>query len=170
MLQKPELNEHAPYFSRYISLVQEGDFFSNLDASFERCEKLFLSLSEAKAAYRYAPEKWTPKEILMHLIDTERVFAYRAMAISRKEQISLPGFDENAYANSIDVSSRTIKDLIEEFSAVRIATKAFFKYLPEANATIIGTANQYPTSPRAIAYMIIGHVIHHCNILEERYL
>lgn len=170
MLQKPDTNEHAPYFSRYISLVNEGDFFTELDASFQRYERLFSQLPADKVDFRYAEGKWTPKEMLMHMIDTERVFAYRSMAISRNDKTNLPAFDENEYVKSVDVSNRQIDDLMKEFSAVRAATKAFFQYLPAANCKIIGTANQHPTSARALAYMIIGHVIHHCNILEERYL
>ncbi len=169
-MQKPSVNEHAPYFSRYISLVKEGYFYTELDESLKDCLLLFGNLTAEQAEFRYAEDKWTPKEILMHIMDTERIFVYRALSISRGEQASLLGFDENLYAASIDVSNRSITDLLEELKAIRQATKLFFQHLPAKNAAIIGTANHYPTSPRAIAYMIIGHVIHHCNILKERYL
>lgn len=169
-MQKPNTNEHAPYFSRYIALVGEGDFFDELNVSFERCYQLFNNLPAEKHNFRYAEGKWTPKEMLMHIIDTERVFSYRAMTIARNDKTPLPGFDENAYADSIDVSNRSMSSLLDEFKAVRQATLSFFQNLPEENSSIIGNANNFPTSPRAIAYMIIGHVIHHGNILSERYL
>jgi uncharacterized damage-inducible protein DinB len=169
-MNRPNSNEHAPYFSTYINLVPEGDFYEQLQHSLDLCVDSFSSLSAEKADFRYAEGKWTPKEMLMHIIDTERIFCYRALTIARNDKTSLPGFDENHYAANIDVSDRTIEDLLSEFKAVRLATNLFFQYLPEQNTALIGTANNFPTSARAVAYMIIGHVIHHCNVLNSKYL
>jgi uncharacterized damage-inducible protein DinB len=170
MILRPSTSEHAPYFSLYINLVPEGDFFEELEASSKLLCTLFEQISPEKAEFRYAEGKWTPKEMLMHIIDTERIFVYRALTIARNDKTTLPGFDENAYAAEIDVTSRTVSDLIAEFNAVRQATVLFFKYLPLEKTSIVGNANQHPTSARALAYMIIGHVLHHSNILKERYL
>lgn len=170
MIAKPLATEHAPYFSRYIDLVQGEDYFEELDKSFVQCTSLFSNLPIEKHEYRYAAGKWTPKEMLMHIIDTERIFAYRALAIARNDKTSLPGFDEDAYALNIDLTHRSLESIIAEFHAVRQATKSFLQHLPVEKTMLIGVANGHPTSARAIAYMIIGHVLHHCNVLEKRYL
>lgn len=170
MLQRPLANEYAPYFSRYIDLVPEGDFFEVLSSTFSDCISAFENLPIEKHEFRYAEGKWTPKEMLMHMIDTERIFVYRALAISRGDKTALPGFDENEYVASTDVSSFALADLLTEFTAVRTATMYFFKHIPTQNTLNLGIANNYPTSSRALGYMVIGHVIHHQQILRERYL
>jgi uncharacterized damage-inducible protein DinB len=169
-MQRPNSNEHAPYFSTYIDLVGDDNFFDYLDSTLEDCIQLFKQIPEDKEEYRYAEGKWTPKEMLMHIIDTERIFCYRALTIARNDKTPLPGFDENAYAANIDVSDRTIGDLLAEFKTVREATSFFLQYLPDEKMVSVGLANNFLTSTRAIAFMIVGHTIHHCNILKTRYL
>jgi uncharacterized damage-inducible protein DinB len=128
------------------------------------------ALPAGKGDYSYAPGKWTIKEALSHIIEAERIFAYRALCISRGEQQNLPGFEENDYVINSEANNRTLADLIEEFKAVRLSNLYFLKSLSTAQANRVGSSNGNPTSVRALAHMMAGHELHHLNIFKERYL
>jgi uncharacterized damage-inducible protein DinB len=170
MSTRPQLAEHEPYWSRYIDLVTEDDLFTALDANQNSTDRTLSSISEEKAAYRYAPGKWSIKEMLNHLIDAERVFAYRALAIARGDQQSLPGFDENPYAEASDADRRPFAEIYAEWKAVRAATLALFRSFSDEAWARIGTANSKRISVRALAYVTAGHERHHMKVLRERYL
>lgn len=171
MISKPQPNEHPPHAAGYIALVAAcNDIVQLLAEQMERTAALFNSLPADKLDYSYAPGKWTIKEVLNHMIDTERVFAYRAMCFARGEQQNLPGFEQNDYVEHSEAGARTITDLIAEYQAVRLANLYFFKSLSTAQARRAGLSNGSPTTPAALAFMIAGHEQHHLNILQERYL
>jgi hypothetical protein len=167
---RPQPAEHAPYFSRYIDLVPEEDVIAVIDAQGRETAALLSLVGEEKASFRYAPEKWSIKQVLGHVTDTERIFSYRLLAIARGESKSLPGFDEKDYVRNANFDGRPLSELIDAYSAVRRSTLALLRGLPDESWTRAGTANDNPTSVRAIAYMIAGHERHHLRVLRERYL
>lgn len=168
---RPSANEYHEYFKRYIDRIPpEGDLLQLLESDFRETEKFIQSLSDEQLNYRYAPGKWSIKEIINHLTDGERVFAYRAMRISRKDQTDLPGFDENLYVPNAKASTRTIASLLSEFSAVRRASIELFKNFDDEMLAQTGTANKNPVSVRALGFIIAGHELHHMNVIKERYL
>ncbi len=170
-MQKPQASEHNPYFSRYIDLVPAGNYAELLQQNTDKAIKSFKSIAPEKHNYAYAKGKWTVKEMLMHMIDTERVMAYRALVAARGDsKTQLYGMDENAYAQNVNVTNRTMDDLLEEFSAVRTATKKLFENLDEEQSKRTSHIVNHHTTARALGYLIIGHVEHHINILNERYL
>lgn len=168
---RPSANEYHEYFKRYIDRIPpEGDLLQLLESDFRETEKFIQSLSDEQLNYRYAPGKWSIKEIINHLTDGERVFAYRAMRISRKDQTDLPGFDENLYVPNAKASTRTIASLLSEFSVVRRASIELFKNFDDEMLAQTGTANKNPVSVRALGFIIAGHELHHMNVIKERYL
>jgi uncharacterized damage-inducible protein DinB len=170
-MQKPQPGECREYFHKYIDLVPDGDYIEVLTQSTAEVILFFNNMATEKHEYRYADGKWTPKEVLLHVIDTERVFSYRALAAARGDNASLlPSMDENSYAASTDVSNRAMQDLTEEFAAVRTATAKLFANMTEEQTKQTANANGVNTTARAIGYMIIGHPIHHMNVIKERYL
>ena len=167
---RPQASEHAPYFSRYIDLVPEDDIASTIETQGRETAALLAKISEEKAAFRYAPEKWSIKQVVGHVTDTERVFGYRLMAIARGESQSLPGFDENDYVRNANFDEIPFADLLEGLAAIRRATLVLVRGLSAEAWTRAGTANQNKTSARSVAYMIVGHERHHVRVLRERYL
>ncbi len=167
---RPAPEEYAPYFSRYIDLVPDGSVVETLRAQIAETRALLAGLSAGQAAYRYAPGKWSVKEVVGHLVDAERVFAYRALRFARNDATPLPGFDENAFAANAGFDARPLDDLLQELTAVRAATVALFAGLDEAALSREGTANDVRVSVRAVAWIIAGHELHHRAILRERYL
>ena len=167
---RPQPDEHAPYFSRYIELVPEEDIAGAMEAQGRETAALLANVSEEKAAFRYAPDKWSIKQLVGHVTDGERVFAYRLMCIARGESKSLPGFEENDYARSGGFDQRPFAELVDALAATRRATVALVRGVPAEAWTRVGTANDNKTSARAIAYMIVGHERHHLQVLRERYL
>ena len=165
-----ETNEYNAYYSNYINLAQGTELLGGLENSFEKTLALFESITEDKLSYRYADGKWTIKEIIQHLIDTERVFCYRALCFARKDKVELPGFNQDEYLESSEVSSRSKINLIEEYKAVRMATNALFSSFTNEMIIQRGVASNSPLSVRAAGYIIIGHETHHCNIINQRYL
>ena len=169
-MQKPQQGEYKPYFDRYISLVDEGDMTSILRENLMAGVDFFSSLPEDKHNYRYAEGKWTPKEVVMHLIDTERVMSYRALVAARGDsETPLHSMDENLYAANVDVSSRTMDSLLNELKAVRAATIALYEHMTDAESQLIGNNMEHKITPRALGYIMAGHVVHHINITKERY-
>lgn len=169
-MTRPQPSEHQPYFSRYIDLVPEEDIVPALERQSQETTALLAGITEDRSAFRYAPGKWSVKEVVNHMADCERIFACRALCFARGEAQSLPGFDENTYAANANAERRPFREIADELQAVRRATLALFRSLsPEAWGRI-GTANEKPISVRAIAYVTLGHERHHVKVLRERYL
>ena len=170
-MQRPSANEYAANHQKYFDLVPEGDYLSllrqNLTDTITRCEKI----PAEKLDYKYAEGKWTIKEVLMHIIDTERVYSYRALVAARSDT-TMPHYrmDEELYAKNVDVSHRTLQSLISEFKAVRASTEQLFENLTDAQSKLECNIVTHPMTTRAIGYFMIGHVRHHLNVIEERYL
>jgi hypothetical protein len=167
---RPASNEHAEYFGNYIGQVPDGDLLQTLERHGREFAEFLKAIPESKADFAYGPGKWTIKEVIGHISDGERVFAYRAMRIARGDTIPLPGFDENAWVPLSGAKDRTLADLVEEFQTVRAASLSLFRHLsPEAIARR-GTASNREITVRAIAWIVAGHAMHHQKILRERYL
>lgn len=162
--------EYPAYQKNYIATVAEVDLIEELEISLHRFIRFVRDIPMDKFDYRYADGKWTIKEIIQHLIDSERVFAYRALAFARNDKTPLPGFDENAYADESFADSRHLTSLLNELSEVRHATVSLFKSFSAEVLLRIGHANGNPNSVRALGFAIIGHQNHHEHVYRERYL
>ena len=169
-IPRPSTNEYAPGHAEYIAAVPEGDVLAMLKKQNGETMRLLGKIGEKKSRHRYAPGKWTIREVVGHLIDSERVFAYRAMTFARGDKSPLPGFDEVAWGNASNADTRTLKSLLEEFALVRASTIAMIKGFNQEQLTRTGTASGHPVSVRGAIYVITGHERHHVRILKERYL
>ncbi len=169
-MSRPEKEEYAEYYETYVSLVEEIDIVSALEKQLSAWHSLFVEISEEKADFSYAEGKWSIKELVGHLIDGERVFAYRALRFSRNDKISLAGFEQNSYVANSNFSNVNFADLIEELSLLRLSNILFFKNLTDEAWLRTGTASDAEVSVRALAYIMVGHIRHHANILRQRYL
>jgi uncharacterized damage-inducible protein DinB len=170
-MQKPSPNEYASHYQPYIDLVGEGEFLELITLNKQKIITFFENIAEEKHDYRYAENKWTIKQILFHINDTERVFAYRTLACSRCDKNPLPFMDENQYAMHADVSNRSLKSLIREFEIVRENSLLLFENITEEQSKFAGTiGGEYPITARALGYLMIGHALHHVNVIKERYL
>ena len=169
MINRPQPDEYSAFAARYVNLVDNGPIIETLELLQQSTYHFFVNLDAAKADYAYAEGKWTIKQILGHMCDTERVFAYRALVFSR-ESVTLPGFDQDVYMEGTTFNDRTIESLANEFKTIRESTLYLFKSLTEEQSTKKGIASGSPFSVRAYAYMMAGHELHHLNILRERYL
>jgi uncharacterized damage-inducible protein DinB len=164
-------NEFAPYFANYVNQVsQEYTLVEELEIAVHRLIKFVQNIPLDKFDYRYAQDKWTIKDILQHLIDAERIFAYRALRFARNDKTELASFEENNYVIQAHASKRSIQDLLTELLMVRQATVAFFKSLSQEELLRQGIASNSHTSVRALGFIIIGHQNHHQKIFQERYL
>jgi hypothetical protein len=166
---RPQPGEYAPYYDRYISLVQGDDILNTLDQQRRETMLLLSCRDEEDGNFRYAPDKWSAKEVLGHVCDTERVFAYRALRISRADPTPLEGFEQDDYVRNGPFANSPLSDLVEDFIAVRRATLSLLRDLDEAAWMRRGIANKNEVSVRALAYTIAGHELHHRRILEEKY-
>jgi DinB superfamily len=166
---RPEPGEYAPYYDRYIALVKGEDILATLDRQRRDTLLLLSGRDEADGDFRYAPEKWSAKEVLGHVCDTERIFAYRALRISRADTTPMEGFEQDDYVRDGPFANRPLADLVEEFIAVRRATLSLLRNLDEPAWTRRGTANKNAVTVRALAYITAGHELHHRRILEEKY-
>ncbi len=162
--------EYAPFYATYISKVGDAPLLQLLEEGKAHSLQLFQSIPENKHAYRYAAGKWSIKEVLQHIIDTERVFAYRALRISRGDTTPLPGFEQNGFNDAAKADRRSLADLIAEYQAVREANIQLFRSMTDDMLLLEGTASGYNVSTRAIGFMIVGHEKHHVGIVMERYL
>ena len=164
-------DEYAPYQASYITLVSpEYSLTEELEVSLHNFIHFVREIPMDKYDYRYAEGKWTIKDIIQHLIDAERVFAYRALRFSRGDETALPGFDENSYAAGAHAGDRSINDLLTEMSALRHANIMMFKSFTQEGLMRKGTASGYTVSVRAFGFLIIGHQNHHMKVFKERYL
>jgi len=169
-LSRPDPSEYGAYYGRYINLVPEGPIVTVLRDQIAETLKLLRALPEARGHHRYAPGKWSIKEIVGHVTDGERVFSYRALRIGRGDETPLPGFEQDDYVKNGGFDSRPLGDLLDELETVRRATVQLLAPLDEAAMLRRGTASGFPVSVRALAYITAGHELHHRNILKERYL
>jgi hypothetical protein len=169
-LQRPEASEYAPHFERYVSLVPAGDILTTLGAQLEETLTLIGNLDESLGDKRYAPSKWSIKEVLGHVIDSERIFGYRALRFARNDLVPLPGFDQNEYVSHANFGRWLLRDLGAELEHVRRSSILFFRHLESDAWQRHGSASGHDVSVRALAYIIAGHAMHHVRILRERYL
>ncbi len=171
---RPQPGEYAPYYDRYISLVHTSDPGNDILAVLEDQRRQMLLLlcgrTEADGDFRYAPEKWSLKEVLGHVNDTERIFSYRALRIARGDKTPIEGFEQDDYVRNGPFERNALGDLIEDYIAVRRATVTLLRNLDEASWTRRGTASSNEVTVRALAYIIAGHELHHRRIMEENYL
>ena len=167
---RPGPDEFAPYYGRYITRVRDGQIVATLREQLGDTLGLLRAIPESRGGHRYAEGKWSIRECIGHMSDTERVFAYRAMRFARDDRTALPGFDENAFVANSAFDQRTLSSLADEFEAVRRATVALFDPLTPDELLRRGTASDNPVSVRALAWIIAGHELHHREILATRYL
>lgn len=168
-MARPQPNECAPYYQKYIALAQGNSISELVNNHAYELQEFYNNLPESKADFAYAENKWTVKQVLQHLTDAERVFAYRAFRISRNDETPLSSFDENAYVENGFANQRALSSLKQEFNSIRAATDIFLLGLNEEQVMRMGTASNNPVSVNALAYIIYGHLLHHKNLLKERY-
>lgn len=166
---RPGPTEYAPYAERYISLIPEQDVMAKLEQQRRDMILLLSGRTEQDGDFRYAEGKWSVKQVLGHINDTERIFTYRAMRIARGDKTPLAGFEQDDYVREGGFQLRSLSDLTEDFIAVRRATVSLFRNLPEASWMRRGITNNHEFSVRALLYMTVGHELHHAKILRERY-
>jgi uncharacterized damage-inducible protein DinB len=168
-IARPEPGEYAPYYERYISLISGTDIVSTLEAQCRQMLILLCGREEADGDLRYAPDKWSAKEVLGHVCDTERIFAYRMLRISRADKTPIEGFEQDDYVRNGPFAKIAFAEVIEDYIAVRRATVTLVRNLDEQAWSRRGIANKNEVSVRAIAYLTAGHELHHRRILEEKY-
>ena len=166
---KPPESEYPAYYHRYIAALGDVNLAEILRTQVQVIKSLGAMMNDDDALFRYAEGKWSIKEVLGHLIDCERVFAYRAMCIARGEAQPLPGFDEDAYVANAAFDARSLRSLVEEFTSVRNATITLMDSMTSSVMQLSGTANDNPITVRALLWIIAGHTEHHLRVLRERY-
>jgi uncharacterized damage-inducible protein DinB len=170
MILRPIMNIVPEYCHQYINLVRSTNLLKEFETDAENTFKFYMSIPKEKEDFRYAPGKWTIKEILNHVADMERIFTYRALRFSRKDQTELSGFEQQIYNVNAKANKRTLVDLVNEFKSVRVATITLFSHLDDEMLDFRGVANNLQVSARIIGWMIPGHNIHHRKIITEKYL
>lgn len=169
-MPKPLIGSYPAAYENYIKVLPESSLENAFSSQQYLIDEFLPSISEEKSLYAYAPNKWTLREMLQHIIDTERIFTYRALCFARHESQSLPGFDENLYAEHSNANRRSWKQLMEEFQLVRKSSILMFDSFSEEMLDTIGKANNNSITVNAIGYITVGHLQHHVNIINERYL
>ncbi|HUF27265.1 MAG TPA: DinB family protein [Gemmatimonadaceae bacterium] len=169
-IARPAPDEYSPSHAGYVARVPEGDVRGLLRSQLGTTLALLRVIPEARGDHRYAEGKWTLKEVLGHMSDTERIMSYRALRIARGDTTPLPGFEQDDYVPNGNFAVRSIASLAEELEAVRRATIILFQHLSDAALERRGTASEHPVTPRALAYVIAGHELHHTEIIRTRYL
>ena len=169
-MAKPKHGEYNPDFQGYMDLVEEGDLLLLLKENTSQAIEFFNNIDPLKHNYKYADGKWSIKEVLMHIIDTERVFAYRALATIRGDKSTLPSMDENHYAANVSVSSRTLESLIDEFTIVRKSSELLYENSSETDLANECNLLPYKITANATGYFMIGHLNHHIEVIKDRYL
>jgi hypothetical protein len=168
-MSRPENSEYDPYYERYISLVINDDILDTLASQPTKLSDLFIAMPEERGDFRYAEGKWSMKELLGHLIDGERIFAYRLLRISRADETPIEGFEQDGYIENAHSNRRSFGDLLEEFALLRRANMLYFNNMTDDAWARIGTANNTAISARALIYIMAGHIEHHLTVLRERY-
>jgi uncharacterized damage-inducible protein DinB len=170
-IEKPKPGEYPDYAIMYMKLVpDDGLLLKHLKDNFDNTKRIIEGLPEEKLLYRYAIGKWTIKETLVHIIDDERIYAYRALCFARNERTPLPGFEQDDYVTFSNANNRAVENIFEEYEAVRNATIALYDGLDDSAMLRKGVANNNRATVRALGYHIAGHELHHMNIIRERYL
>lgn len=167
---RPDLSRVPKFYHNYISHVPQDDLMEAFKVQTPVLFRFLDSIPQAKYDYRYADGKWTVKEVLQHIIDAERIFAYRALRFARKDETPLPGFDENLYAETAKADKRDWKEMIEEFKAIRKSTEYMFASFDDDQLNATGFSNNNPVYVLGIGFLLIGHSLHHMRVLKERYL
>ena len=170
MPPKPSPETYFPYFKKYVDQVPEEDLAAAFTNQLPIIKDLLNGITEERSTYAYAPGKWTLKELLQHMTDTERIFNYRALAIARKETAPLPGFDENTYADNSNANSRPWQTLVDEFLVVRQSTQFLYESFTDEMFASAGTASNNPVTVVSLGFTTLGHFYHHKKVMEERYL
>ena len=169
-MPRPLAAEFPEYFARYINRVDTDSLHEAVKMYSAPLEKFYKDLPESKADHRYAEGKWTLKELLQHIVDTERVMAYRILRIARKDKTPLASFDENSFARHANAAARSFDSIKEEFVATRKATDLLIRSLNEEQLSESGIASNLPVTANAVGYIVFGHMLHHQKLIEERYL
>lgn len=164
------MTDFQKYIQRYLDLIPSADWRFEMEVWGKKTTQLYQNLSGQEGDFAYAPGKWTLKEVLQHLIDAERIFAYRALRFSRKDKTPLPGWDETMYGETYQLNNRSVESLVDEFEPLRKSHVLFFKYLTDGQLAETGMANGNAISVRTLGQLIVGHNIHHLNVIKERYL
>lgn len=167
---KPDASEYASYYETYVSLVPEGDVVEAMSSQLAEVTAMLGGIAEERGGHSYAEGKWSIRQLVGHVIDGERIFSYRALAIARGEQQPLPGMDQDEYMAHSDFDSRTLADLTAEFAHARAANVLMFRGLSEEAWLRRGTASEREVTVRALTHIIVGHVAHHMGVLRARYL
>ncbi|MFY0687600.1 MAG: DinB family protein [Cyclobacteriaceae bacterium] len=167
---KPPIDEIPAFYRPYIDTLSDGDLIDTLKQSKNELVRLISDLNEAQGGSRYAEDKWTIKEVMVHLLDSERVFAYRALRFARNDQTDLPGFEQNDYVPNSEANRQKLGTILDHFIRLRASNVDLFESFSSQQLERTGTANGFPVSVRAIGYIIAGHQTHHLNIMKERYL
>ena len=170
MDKRPEINEFIPYYGRYIDLVPEGDIEQILTAQIKDTVQLLIGLTEEQAHFQYGPDKWSMKEVIGHITDTERIMSYRLLCFARGEKKDLPGYDDNDYVQEASFNRLSMEELLEHLKAVRHSTILLLKSLDNDAWERKGIANSSGISVRALAWLLAGHELHHRKLIEERYM
>ena len=168
-MPRPSATEYGAFYQTYINYTSGKDYSILVQQYNERIIEAWNAIPTEKINFAYAPDKWTIKQMLQHVIDTERIFAYRALAIARKEPAALLGFDENEYAKNATASHRNWKEMIAEWKILRLSTNILFGSFTEEDLKQKGTASNLPISVNALGFIIFGHALHHLHVLKERY-
>jgi uncharacterized damage-inducible protein DinB len=169
MSQRPQADEFPVFYKGYIDTVGD-DVLAELENQIESLPKFLSAISEEKASFAYAEGKWTIKEVLGHMLDTERIMSYRALCFARQDATALPGFDENDYVKYAHFADRSLQSLLDEFIVLRKSTMYLLKSFNQEELNRSGISNDRPITVRALVYILAGHVNHHQHILKERYL
>ncbi|MHB1922854.1 MAG: DinB family protein [Chitinophagaceae bacterium] len=169
-MPKPNPDQYAPFFQNYIGLVAEGEILEALENGRKPMKELLLSIPTEKEKFSYEPGKWTINQVILHITDTERIMAYRALRFARNDQTNLPGFDQDNYIHYANISGRTIRGLLDEFLISRESTISLFRTFDELCLKRMGMANGKYMSVEALGFIIAGHAQHHLNILKMKYL
>jgi len=168
-MKNPADTEYAPFYGTYVSLVPETDVVAALEGQPAQLRELASGITAERERFRYAPGKWSVREVIGHVTDAERVFGYRAFCIGRGERQALPGFDQDDYVATAGSDTRPLRDLIAEFAVVREANLLALRQLKDSDWDLTGNASGHPVTVRALAFIMAGHVRHHLRILQERY-
>lgn len=169
-MPRPALENAPEWYHRYINQVEEDEILLALENQTTLTNSFFEKVPIDKREFRYAEGKWSIKDIIQHIIDTERIFAYRVLRFARNDETVLPGYDENNYADNAKADTRSWDDLLEEFNAVRLTTKILFKSLNDEQLNLVGIASGNPISVHSLGFIIAGHANHHINVIKEKYL
>lgn len=168
--ERPGADEHAPFYAGYIAEASGSDVLKTLEEQATELTAFFRGIPEARGEHRYAVDKWSVKDVILHICDAERVFSYRLLRFSRNDPTALPGFDENMFATHCGAASHTVAQLADEFGAVRQASLALIAPMGDDQMIRRGVASGKEITARALAWILAGHADHHVRILKEKYL